>query len=135
MNSVVIFKQKTAYEMRISDWSSDVCSSDLRRRSAEARHVRVLSRLRRADAARDPVQRHLLAEAEGPSPVLRLRHAGRPQWPGHELQVPRSGDAVAQAPDLHPGLERGGRWRAQIGRANVCTPVTNAHPVCRLLLE
>src|SRR3546814_16014469 len=24
------FKQKTAYEMRISDWSSDVCSSDLR---------------------------------------------------------------------------------------------------------
>src|SRR3546814_8721631 len=26
-----LFKQKTAYEMRISDWSSDVCSSDLRR--------------------------------------------------------------------------------------------------------
>src|SRR3546814_8194770 len=25
------FKQKTAYEMRISDWSSDVCSSDLGR--------------------------------------------------------------------------------------------------------
>src|SRR3546814_7116439 len=25
------FKQKTAYEMRISDWSSDVCSSDLMR--------------------------------------------------------------------------------------------------------
>src|SRR3546814_2927069 len=45
------FKQKTAYEMRISDWSSDVCSSDLtmvetdragahgsRRRPAHARH-------------------------------------------------------------------------------------------------
>src|SRR3546814_9983983 len=31
MLSIVIlfFKQKTAYEMRISDWSSDVCSSDL----------------------------------------------------------------------------------------------------------
>src|SRR3546814_1427721 len=27
------FKQKTAYEMRISDWSSDVCSSDLGARS------------------------------------------------------------------------------------------------------
>src|SRR3546814_5501093 len=26
---VIFFKQKTAYEMRISDWSSDVCSSDL----------------------------------------------------------------------------------------------------------
>src|SRR3546814_5320078 len=25
------FKQKTAYEMRISDWSSDVCSSDLQK--------------------------------------------------------------------------------------------------------
>src|SRR3546814_7545070 len=25
----VFFKQKTAYELRISDWSSDVCSSDL----------------------------------------------------------------------------------------------------------
>src|SRR3546814_8334770 len=28
---VFFFKQKTAYEMRISDWSSDVCSSDLPR--------------------------------------------------------------------------------------------------------
>src|SRR3546814_16398491 len=40
------FKQKTAYEMRISDWSSDVCSSDLghqrhpgrRSRRTQARH-------------------------------------------------------------------------------------------------
>src|SRR3546814_5614603 len=32
MSGIVFFffKQKTAYEMRISDWSSDVCSSDLR---------------------------------------------------------------------------------------------------------
>src|SRR3546814_1763987 len=29
------FKQKTAYEMRISDWSSDVCSSDLDRTSSD----------------------------------------------------------------------------------------------------
>src|SRR3546814_4128372 len=33
---VFFFKQKTAYEMRISDWSSDVCSSDL----ASARAMR-----------------------------------------------------------------------------------------------
>src|SRR3546814_1830569 len=32
------FKQKTAYEMRISDWSSDVCSSDLE----EALYMHVL---------------------------------------------------------------------------------------------
>src|SRR3546814_14179027 len=31
MMSFFCFKQKTAYEMRISDWSSDVCSSDLPR--------------------------------------------------------------------------------------------------------
>src|SRR3546814_9038306 len=37
------FKQKTAYEMRISDWSSDVCSSDLRNlESAEARYRLIL---------------------------------------------------------------------------------------------
>src|SRR3546814_6088843 len=34
-----VFKQKTAYEMRISDWSSDVCSSDLRLHPAE-QHAR-----------------------------------------------------------------------------------------------
>src|SRR3546814_3385792 len=34
------FKQKTAYEMRISDWSSDVCSSDL----ASASGVRMVSK-------------------------------------------------------------------------------------------
>src|SRR3546814_6776746 len=33
---VFFFKQKTAYEMRISDWSSDVCSSDL---FVTARHI------------------------------------------------------------------------------------------------
>src|SRR3546814_10059802 len=32
------FKQKTAYEMRISDWSSDVCSSDLAQRGAVDQH-------------------------------------------------------------------------------------------------
>src|SRR3546814_3544121 len=39
------FKQKTAYEMRISDWSSDVCSSDLLmlgRMLARARHRGVM---------------------------------------------------------------------------------------------
>src|SRR3546814_2810657 len=35
------FKQKTAYEMRISDWSSDVCSSDLAAAVAAAVHRRL----------------------------------------------------------------------------------------------
>src|SRR3546814_13893020 len=46
MQFVFFFKQKTAYEMRISDWSSDVCSSDLLatsgRASAPARTGRTL---------------------------------------------------------------------------------------------
>src|SRR3546814_3215585 len=32
---IFFFKQKTGYEMRISDWSSDVCSSDLGRSSID----------------------------------------------------------------------------------------------------
>src|SRR3546814_12854148 len=32
-------KQKTAYEMRMSDWSSDVCSSDLARHGSQARQL------------------------------------------------------------------------------------------------
>src|SRR3546814_5401328 len=41
----VFFKQKTAYEVRISDWSSDVCSSDLDGRGGR----RPLGRLLRGD--------------------------------------------------------------------------------------
>src|SRR3546814_9000456 len=35
------FKQKTAYEMRISDWSSDVCSSDLSEAASLAGHLKL----------------------------------------------------------------------------------------------
>src|SRR3546814_13082039 len=42
---VFFFKQKTAYEMRISDWSSDVCSSDLKLSEIEGvKHVYSISR-------------------------------------------------------------------------------------------
>src|SRR3546814_6389513 len=43
------FKQKTAYEMRISDWSSDVCSSDLTRWNSMA-----------GTAVLDPIDRLIL---------------------------------------------------------------------------
>src|SRR3546814_2871277 len=49
------FKQKTAYEMRISDWSSDVCSSDLFGRTLTQRGYEL--RTRNANAA------HALAHA------------------------------------------------------------------------
>src|SRR3546814_3404582 len=37
------FKQKTAYEMRISDWSSDVCSSDLHHTDRDHRDIATLA--------------------------------------------------------------------------------------------
>src|SRR3546814_18673832 len=42
---VFFFKQKTAYEMRISDWSSDVCSSDLATRREYADSIWLSGRL------------------------------------------------------------------------------------------
>src|SRR3546814_5554311 len=42
--SFFFFKQKTAYEMRISDWSSDVCSSDLGTRHSTAFTVSIEAR-------------------------------------------------------------------------------------------
>src|SRR3546814_11706842 len=44
------FKQKTAYEMRISDWSSDVCSSDLSRSPKANRRAASAARLASAQA-------------------------------------------------------------------------------------
>src|SRR3546814_19479410 len=49
---VFFFKQQTAYELRISDWSSDVCSSDLPRTSAPNRSSRSAPAPRPASATR-----------------------------------------------------------------------------------
>src|SRR3546814_4722043 len=46
------FKQKTAYEMRISDWSSDVCSSDLPHTDADAERGVLRARRGRGDDRR-----------------------------------------------------------------------------------
>src|SRR3546814_1313212 len=56
------FKQKTAYEMRISDWSSDVCSSDLDR-ALERRHIAGRQR-GRIDRRFEHPHLHLFAEVE-----------------------------------------------------------------------
>src|SRR3546814_10641191 len=94
----VFFKQKTAYEMRISDWSSDVCSSDLphgagRRprngialRVGDGDHGVVERRVDVRDARRDVL---LLATAQaGLGRLLRhtLRSSSNTRWP----TVPRA---------------------------------------------
>src|SRR3546814_5869664 len=54
------FKQKTAYEMRISDWSSDVCSSDLK--ASDALRVMELSTaITRLSTARNQVLNRMAA--------------------------------------------------------------------------
>src|SRR3546814_4572847 len=50
--SVFFFKQKTAYELRISDWSSDVCSSDLVWRNWLAHAAQQGADIRGIDATR-----------------------------------------------------------------------------------
>src|SRR3546814_2461973 len=60
------FKQKTAYEMRISDWSSDVCSSDLppalRAGGAPTARPPVHEQLRDRALVEDPDPRLVVAE-------------------------------------------------------------------------
>src|SRR3546814_6841723 len=52
------FKQKTAYEMRISDWSSDVCSSELRRRAKQEATMPYDRISELPDSVRDNVPKH-----------------------------------------------------------------------------
>src|SRR3546814_6994517 len=58
------FKQKTAYEVRISDWSSDVCSSDLRllANAVQPRHAHEAPFRRGPQVDRPPLRelRHVL---------------------------------------------------------------------------
>src|SRR3546814_6096437 len=89
------FKQKTAYEMRMSDWSSDVCSSDLG-------HVR---RGRLLLLVEDP--RHLRPEVAQP---LLLQYQARPHHPG-------TGPPAAEV--VRGWLGTGEDAELQIGRAHV----------------
>src|SRR3546814_10446330 len=79
------FKHKTAYDMRISDWSSDVCSSDL---AADLRLV-----LRGEDAGGP--------RAGGLAPAAALAAAAG-GCPGHQAGFPRAGVFPAEALRLQP---------------------------------
>src|SRR3546814_8819749 len=80
------FKQKTAYEMRISDWSSDVCSSDLIAAlfdDLESRVGAFAELLAGGDSSFEALltahvaAAEALAEADDESGAARLRAAGR----------------------------------------------------------
>src|SRR3546814_3074562 len=136
--------QKTAYEMRSSDWSSDVCSADLgeppgqrnedrARETAEQRHAHDRARRATAEPPRQRgksrvVESHRLRRAEaGPGRVEdRLRAARGPyeQHRGAEDAAARHDAPAMAAVDRMSDRE--------IGRAHVCTPVPNAQLACRL---
>src|SRR3546814_1386692 len=116
--------------MRISDWSSDVCSSDLQdgARRLGGGGDRALG------ACRPPGDGSWLQGSQRfPGGRRRsaasLRSHRRLDGPG--ASAPAAG-CTAKAAKLGP-VGRLARI-IEIGRANVCTPVTNAHLVCRLLL-
>src|SRR3546814_1924058 len=124
--SFFFFKQKTAYEMRISDWSSDVCSSDLAgpdlrgRQGLADRHVETQL----------PGRRTHLPQLRGVPHQHRARRAGgdTAHRAGHARQ-PLPGLGPAEVPvQLREGSEEIGRHTSEL-------QVTNAHIVCRLLLE
>src|SRR3546814_18107682 len=76
------FKQKTAYEMRISDWSSDVCSSDLRQWELENMFARTERLLLRPGWQEDAPA---LARAIGEEAVV--RNLARAPWPYGEEEA------------------------------------------------
>src|SRR3546814_3700125 len=82
------FKQKTAYEMRISDWSSDVCSSDLSAiRPAIARATRVAAAVAaRQIAATTTVTAVVIAARATATTIIVGRAAHRSEEHTSELQ-------------------------------------------------
>src|SRR3546814_5274068 len=65
---IFFFKQKTAYEMRISDWSSDVCSSDLVRGTADGTAWQIGRLMVAPDLAGNGLGRRLLQHVEQNAP-------------------------------------------------------------------
>src|SRR3546814_5483816 len=96
---VFVFRRKPAYEMRISDWSSDVCSSDLLGKRAVDQRRDVVER--KATMAR-PAGGGAAAEQFRPQDAARFKLAGR---------VPR---LQHFGPDMAVGA-----GTMQIGRAHV----------------
>src|SRR3546814_6438735 len=114
--------------MRISDWSSDVCSSDLlgRRRLSRAAG---LSRGARAGARADPRGARKRTDAAG---CARARGAAAMKAPGTGGGLTFSDLHRAVARDRYSDFLPLVAWVEEeaIGRAHVRTPVTNAPLVC-----
>src|SRR3546814_7304696 len=106
MTYVLFFfcKQKTAYEMRISDWSSDVCSSDLQTVRGTDRSVQdggPASRL--AAASGSPAMHAAWPPRQARSPCL--DPVGR-SWLPDLLRAGPAAQGRDHVAQLHPGMEQ-----------------------------
>src|SRR3546814_4454323 len=140
--------------MRISDWSSDVCSSDLavavregwpRGRVRVPRDQELFVQRRPLRTGGCPHSAAVAFTAAGGEALMLYAqvHLTLPAWVHDAVDATRTcatdEEKVALAVELsRRNLEAGtgGPFGAvvfnEIGRAHVCTPVTNATPVCRL---
>src|SRR3546814_3147402 len=122
--------------MRISDWSSDVCSSDLRERTRRVGGV-----LQRGckGAAQSFEEIAVDLPFKGEDQVLLPLISGTKidiDAVHRDRVLPVLGCVVAmKLHDEQAGATGIASPETEIGRAHVGTPVTNAHLVCRLLLE
>src|SRR3546814_13190214 len=115
---IFFFKQKTAYELRISDWSSDVCSSDLEQivEDAEHRLLHLAGILRAAD------QDQLLGEVDRDHRFAALAILRRVGAEARQVVAPIFGRAACQlphgrpAPTMADSLPFPGRFGADLTR-------------------
>src|SRR3546814_11038338 len=70
------FKQKTAYEMRISDWSSDVCSSDLTKRLVEDHARQMLEQVITDGTWTEPKPRAIITDHAAEDRATLEKHLG-----------------------------------------------------------
>src|SRR3546814_2759330 len=139
------FKQKTAYEMRISDWSSDVCCSDLGGASRRI-VVRDLTchRWRKEYGGLKTDHARRMKDLEKENGGLRRAISDLTLYKLVAREQPPSARAcvVYRQTEVFGFARFWGARRQKIvishaheyGRAHVCTPVTNEHTGCRILI-
>src|SRR3546814_9211018 len=111
MFCLFVFKQKTAYEMRISDWSSDVCSCDLNSDGEEVEFHRV-----RFPVARGMTQA-LVGERLDTSPALQRETTHFWNWLGEEPNgIAKSTGRMARSEERRVGKECVSTGRASWSR-------------------
>src|SRR3546814_2151560 len=97
MSFFFFFKQKTAYEMRISDWSSDVCSSDL---APYVRRLRAVERTVRSSKA----QVKAIAACATPA-NSRLQERRKPRRCSHRDYFKWASNAFSRSEERRVGKE------------------------------